>query len=505
MPAISQETQTKPYLALHQVSKKYGGVVALKGVDFTILPGEIHGLVGENGSGKSTLVKIITGVVRPEKGARIEINGQKVEISNPFAAFCLGIQVVHQDLSLFPNLSVAENIVYHRYLEKSQRVVNWRAIEAEATQIMDKLGVELSPQVEVSHLPVADQQLVAICRAIASEARLIILDEPTSSLTRREVNRLFSFLKELKAQGISVLFISHRLDEVLEISDRITVFRDGQKVGTFNQEEVDKNRLSFLMTGKEISFHPVKGTTSESKTEVLKLENLTKKGQYEKVSFSVYRGEILGLIGPRGAGRSEVALTIFGLNPADEGKIYFEGKSVVIDSAQRAIQLGIGYVPENRLLQGLVLEHSVENNLVITVLDQIIGKAGLTDQQKKRNLSQKAVRDFNIKTETVEVPVKTLSGGNQQKVVLAKWMLTSPHLLLLDNPTHGVDVAAKESIYQSIKELSQRGLSFIFISDEEIEVLNNCDRILVMKNGQIIGEFSPAEVSEEELRKMILE
>lgn len=505
MPPTNQEIQTKPFLALHHVSKKYGGVVALSGVDFTILPGEVHGLVGENGSGKSTLVKIITGVVRPEKGAQIEINGQKVEITNPFDAFRFGIQVVHQDLSLFPNLSVAENIVYHRYLEKNQRIVNWQAIEAEATQIMDKLGIKLLPQTEVNYLPVADQQLVAICRAIASEARVIILDEPTSSLTRREVSRLFSFLQGLKARGISVLFISHRLEEVLEISDRITVFRDGQKVGTFSRGEVDKHRLSFLMTGKEISSRPTKATTTKLKEEVLRLDNLTKKGQYEKVNFSVYRGEILGLIGPRGAGRTELALTIFGLNLPDEGKIYFEGEPAVIDSTQKAIQLGIGYVPEDRLVQGLVLDHSVENNLIITVLDQIIGKVGLTDQQKKRSLSQKAVQDFNIKTETVEVPVKTLSGGNQQKVVLAKWMLTSPRLLLLDNPTHGVDVAAKESIYQSIKELSERGLSFIFISDEEIEVLNNCDRILVMKNGRIIGEFSPSEVSEEELRRMILE
>jgi simple sugar transport system ATP-binding protein len=500
-----EEDQKKPYLVLQNASKRYGGVVALDGVDLTILPGEVHGLVGENGSGKSTLVKIITGVVRPEKGAKVEISGQKVEIANPFDAFRLGIYVVHQDLSLFPNLSVAENIFSHRYLEKAQKLVNWKEIKAEATRVMDKLGVDIDPEIEVSRLSVADQQLVAISRAIAVDARFIILDEPTSSLTRKEVIRLFAFIRELKARNISILFISHRLDEVLEISDRITVLRDGKKVGTFQREEVDKKRLSFLMTGKEISSRPVEAGAYPREEEILRVENLTKKGHYEKISFSLYQGEILGLIGPRGSGRTELALTLFGLNPPDEGKIYFEGKPQVISSNQVAIGLGIGYVPENRLVQGLVLDHSVENNLVITVLDQIINGMGLIDFQKKRSVAEKAVQEFNIKTESMEAPVKNLSGGNQQKVVLAKWILTSPHMLILDTPTHGVDVAAKESIYQSIRELSQKNLSLIFISDEETEVLNNCDRILVMKNGQIIREFSPAEVSEEELRKIILE
>lgn len=505
MSSKTEQVQKKPYLVLKNVSKRYGGVVALEGVDFTIFPGEVHGLVGENGSGKSTLVKIITGVVRPEKGAEIEVNGQKVEINNPFDAFRLGIHVVHQDLSLFPNLSVAENILSHRYLEKTQKLINWRDLKAEATRVMDKLGVGIDPETEVNRLSVADQQLVAILRAIASEARLIILDEPTSSLTRREVNRLFAFIHELKARNISFLFISHRLDEVLEISDRVTVFRDGKKIGTFQQEELDKKRLSFLMTGKEISSRPSGVRALSKKEEIMRVENLTKKGHYEKVSFSLYQGEILGLIGPRGSGRTELALTIFGLNPPDEGKIYFEGRPQIINSNQVAINLGIGYVPENRLIQGLVLDHSVEDNLVITVLRQIIKGMGLVDLQKKRAAAEKAVQEFNIKTESVEVPVKTLSGGNQQKVVLAKWILTSPRLLILDTPTHGVDVAAKESIYQSIRELSQRNLSLIFISDEETEVLNNCDRILVMKNGQIVGEFFPSETREEELRKTILQ
>ncbi|MBC7216613.1 MAG: sugar ABC transporter ATP-binding protein [Candidatus Caldatribacterium sp.] len=478
--------------------------IALKDVDFSVLRGEVHGLVGENGSGKSTLVKIATGVVQPDPGAEIIIDGKRIPRLNPYLAFHLGIHVVHQDLSLFPNLSVAENIFVHEYIERDRRFVAWGDMERRAKEVLARIGVDLDPRVMVGRLPFADQQLVAICRAIASEAKLIILDEPTASLTFREVQRLFGFIRELKAQGIAFVFISHRLDEVLEISDRVTVLRDGVKVGTFPRDELTRTRLSFLMTGKEIAAQS-RVAPLGTREEILRVEHLTRRGEYTDVSFSLHRGEILGLIGPRGSGRTEVALTLFGLNPPDSGKIFLEGKEVVFRSNRDAIRHGIGYVPENRLLQGLVLDQPVADNITVTILDTLVERSGFLRPVKKLSVAERAVRDFGIKVPAVDAPVRSLSGGNQQKVVLSRWILAAPRVLILDTPTHGVDVAAKESIYEMIVALARdRGIGILLISDEEHEVLQVCHRILVMKEGRIIREYVPQEVTEEALRKEIV-
>jgi simple sugar transport system ATP-binding protein len=486
------------------VSKRYSGVVALENVNLELHKGEIHGLVGENGSGKSTLVKIITGVVKPEPGSKIVIEGKSYSYLTPLLALREGIHVVHQDLSLFPNLTVAENIAIHKYVEERKTFVNWKDIKEVARETLEKLGIEMDLDVEVGSLPLADQQLVAICRAIASDAKLVIMDEPTSSLTSKEVERLFDFMNFLRKRGITILFISHRLDEILEITQRITVLRDGKKIGTFERAEVDKKKLVYLMTGKEISYSRSTRNFKEAK-KILEIKNLTKKGQFENISFSLHEKEILGIIGPRGSGRTELALSLFGMNPPDSGEIYVYGQRVNIRSNQEAIRLGIGYVPENRLLQGLVLDHSVANNIVITNLKKLLGKFNLIDGRRKRKLAESAIKAFGIKTAGIEVPVKTLSGGNQQKVVLAKWILTAPKILILDGPTIGIDVAAKGSIYKLIKDLSERGVSIILISDEPAEVINNCDRILLMKNGRIQEEFSPNEITEEELNRKIKE
>ncbi|MDI3495391.1 MAG: simple sugar transport system ATP-binding protein [Pseudothermotoga sp.] len=477
-------------------------MIALDKVNFTVAEGEIHGLVGENGSGKSTLVKIITGVIQPEEGAIIEIKGERVHNLNPFEAFKRGIHVVHQDLSLFPNLSIAENIVAHLYLEKKNSLINWSKVRKEAHEVLRKLDLDLDLDATVGDLRIADQQLVAICRAIASDARMLILDEPTSSLTWREVERLFHFIKSLKKQGISVIFISHRLSEVLEITDKITVLRNGVNVGTFPKKELDENKLVSLMTGKTIVSQK-KMKSTENREVILKVENLTKKGQYENINFSLHKGEILGIIGPRGSGRTELATSLFGLNPPDSGKILFEGKEVKIKTNMEAVRLGIAYVPENRILQGLVLEHNIENNIAITNLDKISNKYGLIDKNLKRNLAIEALKKFKIKAQDVSLAVKTLSGGNQQKVVLAKWILTSPKILILDSPTNGIDVGAKESIHNLIKELSEKGMGIILISDEESEVLYNCSKIIVMKEGKILGEYNPENLSEKSLRRII--
>jgi simple sugar transport system ATP-binding protein len=490
------------FLDLRNISKYYSGVIALDKVDFRVEEGEIHGLVGENGSGKSTLVKIITGVVQPEEGAIIEIKGERVHNLTPFEAFKRGIHVVHQDLSLFPNLSVAENIVSHLYLEKKNSFINLAKVRKQAHEVLRKLDLDMDLDAIVGDLRIADQQLVAICRAIASDAKMLILDEPTSSLTWREVERLFHFINSLKKRGISVIFISHRLSEVLEISDKVTVLRNGVNVGTFSKEELDENRLVSLMTGKSIIFQK-KMKSVENREVILKIENLTRKGQYENINFSLYKGEILGIIGPRGSGRTELATSLFGLNPPDSGKIFFEGKEVKIKNNMEAVKLGIAYVPENRILQGLVLDHSIENNIAITNLGKISNKYGLIDKDLKRSLSIEALKEFRIKAQDVELAVKTLSGGNQQKVVLAKWILTSPKILILDSPTNGIDVGAKESIHNLIKELAEKGMSIILISDEESEVLYNCSRIIVMKEGKILGEYNPESLSEKSLRKII--
>lgn len=491
-------------LSLSRITKRYGGVVALRDVDFSVFRGEVHGLVGENGSGKSTLVKIATGVVQPEPGAEILVEGKRIARLTPYLAFHLGVHVVYQDLSLFPNLSVAENIFAHEYVERDRRFISWSDMERRAKKVFERIGVSINPRTILGKLPFADQQLVAICRAIASEAKLIILDEPTASLTFREVQRLFGFIRELRAQGIAFIFISHRLDEVLEISDRVTVLRDGVKVGTFPREELTRTQLSFLMTGKEVTTQSFV-VPLESKEEILRVEYLTRYGEYLDVSFSLHRGEILGLIGPRGSGRTELALTLFGLNPPDAGKIFLEGREVIFRSNRDAIRHGVGYVPENRLLQGLVLDQPVADNIVVTILDKLVERLGFLRPAKKLSVAEKAVQDFGIKAPAVDASVRSLSGGNQQKVVLSRWILTAPRILILDTPTHGVDVAAKESIYEMILALARdKGIGILLISDEEHEVLQVCHRIMVMKEGRIIREYAPREITEEKLRKEIV-
>ncbi len=488
-------------LELKNVSKFYGGVKALEKVDFEVERGEIHGLVGENGSGKSTLIKIITGVVEPNPGAIIRIESEEFHKLNPLLALKKGIHVVHQDLSLFPNLSVAENIAVHDYILGRGKIVSWKGIRSKAERALEIMGLDLDPNAIVGELSLADQQLVAICRAIASEAKIVLLDEPTAALTAEEVSRLFSYLENLREHGVSVVFISHRLDEVLEISDRITILKDGRKVGTYRAKDMTKRDLAYLMTGKE--FVAQRGEVRAQKGEVvLEVKNLTKIGQFEDVSFKLRRGEILGIIGPRGAGRTELALSIFGMNPPDRGSIEIEGREVRIRSSSDALRYGIAYVPENRLTQGLVLDQPVSYNVVITLLEKILTKMKLINGNKMSKIVRSAVETFGIKVSDVSLPVRTLSGGNQQKVVLAKWMLRSPKVLILDGPTIGIDVAAKESIYRLVREYS-KDVGTILISDEAVEVLMNSDRILLMKKGRIVSEYRPDEIDETRLEALV--
>ena len=490
------------FLQLRRISKWFGGTRALENVDLELRRGEIHCLVGENGSGKSTLIKIIAGVHSPEPGAEIIIDGVRLSHLTPGESIRRGIQVIYQDLSLFPNLTVAENIGLVQYMDRTRRLVDWSLIRQTARDAMRRLGVSLDLDVPVGQLSVAERQIVAICRAVAAEARLVIMDEPTASLTRREVGHLFEVVRDLSSQGITTLFVSHRLDEVLEIAKRVTVLRDGRKIGTFEAGQLSAKELTVLMTGHEMeSFVPEE--VHGSGAAALEVRNLTKRGQYQDVSFSLRHGEVLGLTGLLGSGRTELALSLFGMNPPDSGEVLLEGRPIQPRSNKEAVELGIAYVPEDRLTFGLALDQPVDTNIVVTVLRQIVGRFGFVREDRKTGLAQGWVRDLGVKVASLKAPVKTLSGGNQQKVVLAKWLATKPKVLILDSPTVGVDVGARSSIYAIIRDLAAQGMAILLISDEVPEVLQTCHRVLVMRRGRISREFWTHETSEEELSRYV--
>jgi simple sugar transport system ATP-binding protein len=492
------------FLELRNISKRFHGVQALSHVDFTLRRGEVHCIVGENGSGKSTLVKIISGVYTPEPGGEILIDAVPQSEMTPARSTHLGIQVIYQDLSLFPNLSVAENIAIRHHLEPRRPLVNRSKIKDTARRTMAKINVTLDPDRLVEKLSVADRQLVAICRAIAADARLVIMDEPTSSLTRQEVNALFAVVKDLQQKQITIVFVSHRLSEVMEIAERVTVLRDGIKVGTYDAGEMDDRKLSYLMTGQEICYSSVEAGFSPDKI-VLETRDLCKQGNYRDVSLRLRVGEILGITGLLGSGRTELALSLFGMNPPDSGGILVNGQAVDLNSNRRAIAAGIGYVPEDRLTLGLVMKQSIGNNIAVTVLQRLLNRFHLIDPQKRGTFIDQRIAEFHIRVPGPEVPVNTLSGGNQQRVVLAKWIATRPKVLILDAPTVGVDVAAKGGIYELVKRLAGEGIGIILISDEVSEVLCSCHRILVMRKGRMVGEYLPSEISEMDLGQKINE
>lgn len=489
------------FLSMKNVSKRYIGVQALNSVDFEIKKGEIHCLVGENGSGKSTLIKIISGAVQPDDGAHIEVNGQPFHDYQAIDSIRQGIEVIYQDLSLFPNLTVAENIALSELIARGNRFVNWGDVRAIAGQAMARIGVQLPLDEPVGNLSIGDQQLVAICRALTHDVRLVIMDEPTAALTRKEVEALFAVVKDLQAKGIATLFVSHKLDEVLQIADRVTVLRDGHLVGTFPSRELDDEKLTVLMTGKKVE-HTLYRPAGQGEV-LLEVRNLSRPGNFKDISFKLHRGEILGITGLLGSGRTELALALFGVNPAEAGDIFVEGRRAQIRSVQDAIRWGIGYVPENRLEQGLVMQQSVAKNIVITVLHKLLNSLGLIDATKARNTVHKWVEDLAIRVPSVDAPVQTLSGGNQQRVVLGKWLAIQPKILILDGPTIGIDVAAKSAIHEIIRNLARQGIGVIVISDEVAEVYHNCSRIIVMHKGRFIAEFDAARTTEDEIQHSI--
>ena len=489
------------FLELTNISKRFGGVRALSGVDLALAAGEVHCLAGENGSGKSTLIKIVSGVQPPDPGGRIVIDGHEYPHLTPSESTRLGIQVIYQDLSLFPDLSVAENIGFARHLGRLHGV-DWGAIRADAAAVMRRVGITLDPAEKVAELAIAQRQLVAICRALAADARLVVMDEPTASLTRHEVDALLRLTRELAQRGITIVFVSHRLDEVLEIADRVTVLRDGRKLGTFAAAEMTGRRLGALMTGGDFDYAPQVADHAASPS-VLSVRGLSRRGDFADITFDLRAGEILGLIGLLGSGRTELALALFGMAPAEAGEIRLRGKPVAIGSNRDAIAHGIAYVPEDRLALGLVLEQPIAANLVLSILRRLAGAAGQLPRDRLRAAVGDWIARLGIKASDPDLPVRTLSGGNQQRVVLAKWLATGPQVLILDSPTVGVDVSAKDGIYAIIRDLAAQGMAVLMISDEIPEVLYHAHRILVMHAGRIAGEFFPDRVSEQALREAI--
>lgn len=487
----------QPLLRAVDICKSFAGVQALKKVSLEIQPGEIHCLAGENGCGKSTLIKIISGVYQQDSGY-IEFNGKRFGKITPRDAIASGIQVIYQDFSIFPNLTVMENLAFNSELAEGRKLVNRKRMRKIAEEAIAKINFDVELDRLVGTLSVAEKQMVAISRALMFNARLIIMDEPTTALTRKEVQALFKIIIRLKQQGIAILFVSHKLNEVFEISERFTIFRSGELVVSGNTSDLDDKKFSYYMTGREFDdelFTP----QNLSEKPVLEAKGLGLTGFFEDISFSLHKGEILGVTGLLDSGRTELALSLFGMRPADKGALYKDGEEIRLKSPQDAIRNHIGYVPEDRLSEGLFLPRSIADNIVISEIDRLSNGPGIVDRARRRAEINRWVRDMAIATPNAENACSTLSGGNQQRIVLAKWLACNPDVLVLNGPTVGVDIGSKHDIHAILQRLANDGMAIIIISDDLPEVLQNCSRLLVLKAGRVAAEFLPAETNEQEV------
>lgn len=491
------------FLAAKNISKYFAGTIALNKVDFELRKGEVHCLAGMNGCGKSTLIKIISGVYTPEKDAAIEFYDNTYDKLTPAQAIKEGVQVIFQDLSLFPNLTVGENIGVSQFSSSIVKINNKRVQNDIAKEVLDDLGFNIDLNVKVGDLSIANRQIVAICRAIANNGKLLIMDEPTASLTRQEVKSLEEVVKKLTARGITIVFVSHRLEEVLDISDKVTVLRDGVKVGTFPAAEMNTGRLSELMTGIKFE-HEHKPHNFSTADNFIEVRNLTRNGEYEDISFAIKRGEVLGLGGLLGSGRTEIATTLFGIRKPDSGKILVQGKEVTFRNHSDAVNMHIGYVSEDRLTLGAIMPQPIADNITISVLGSISSRRlGIVNKKREQDEISNWIKDLSIKIGFESDAISTLSGGNQQKIMLAKWLATKPELLILDSPTVGVDVSAKASIFELVNKLAESGMAILLISDEVPELYYNSDRVLHLKEGRIVGEYVPKEIEEHKLMDII--
>lgn len=490
-----------PLLEVTNISKAFPGVQALSNVDFKVHAHEVVALIGENGAGKSTLMKILSGAYRMDTGA-VYIDGQPVEPENPHHAQDLGIAIIYQEFNLTPNQSVATNIFLGREpsfdnILGNAAIVNRRKMQREAARLLERVGARFSPDQLVKNLSVAERQMVEIAKALSVKAKIIIMDEPTSALGEGEVKVLFDIVRGLKEQGIGVIFITHRLDEIFEIADRVVVLRDGKQVGELMIDDATPQKLIALMVGRPI-VEMYQKKEAEQGDIVLEVRGLARKDVIEDVNFTLRRGEILGIAGLVGSGRTEMVRAIFGADHLTSGQVFIEGTPVGIRSPNSAVRAGMALVPENRQLHGLVLEQSVERNIVLPNLDWLsTAVAGLVKRRQARTVSETYVRQLNVRTPSLMQRVKLLSGGNQQKIVLAKWLASSPKVLILDEPTRGIDVGAKAEVHALMSQLAAQGIGIVMISSEMPEVLQMSDRILVMHEGRVAAILDRAQATQE--------
>ena len=480
------------------ISKNFPGVKALNDVSIDILPGEIHAIVGENGAGKSTLMNILSGVFMPDAGS-VVFHGKEESITDPRYARALGISMIHQELALFNHMCIYENIFVGRMPKRKFGFVDIESMVEGSRQSLEKLGVlHINVKDLVSSLSISEMQLVEIAKAISINAELLIMDEPTSSLTTAEITRIIEVMKLLKEQDVSILFITHKLEEVMEVADRITVLRDGVKIKTVDKNEITIPEMVSLMVGREFEKGKHRDFIKDytDKEVILEVENLCVPGRVENASFKLYKGEVLGLTGLVGAGRSELLQGIFGVYPGSTGKIKFEGKEVIINHPNDAVALGIGLVPEGRKEQGMFLKLDVKDNMTIVHRRTASNRIGVIDDKSLLVKARDYVKSLSIKTPSLGQISNLLSGGNQQKTIIARWLMTKPKIVFMDEPTHGIDVGAKAEIYEIIDQLSKQGVSVIFLSSELPEVLAMGDRIMVMHKGKIVETLGHDEADE---------
>ncbi len=492
-------------LTLEKISKQYPGVNALQDVDFTLDQGEVRALLGKNGAGKSTLVKILSGAVQPDSG-QMYIEGNAVQFHSPYDAFERGICTVYQEMSLVPGLTVAENILLGRWPQKRPlgiSVIDREAIRRIAQAALDQLEVRLNLSEQVSRLSIAQQQLVEIAKAISFNPRVLILDEPTSALAAHEVETLHKVVRRLAQQGRAIIYVTHRLQEVPQVADSVTVIRDGRLIGTIAVGEATPQRIANMMIGVDWQRSERKRDSQVGEVK-LSVRHLTQHDVLHDISFDVHAGEVLGIAGLLGAGRTGLLRAIFGLDPITSGEVWVDGDKIAQPSPQTMKTHGVALTPEDRKKQGLVLVHDVQDNLTLASLNRVSAK-GILQPQRERELAEGMVADLNVKTANLDVKMRTLSGGNQQKVVVGNWLNTLPGVLMMDEPTRGIDIQAKEQIFTLVRDLAQRGLAVLFVSSELEEVLDVADRILLMKNGRITGEVTPDEANVEKLLALVLE
>ena len=493
------------FLTLDGISKHFAGVQALDGLSLSIDAGEIHCLAGENGSGKSTVIKVMSGVYKPDRGT-IALDGRIIPPFDPISAIHAGIQVIYQDFSLFGNLTVAENIALGAELGEGRHLVNWRRVRRISAAALERLGVDLDPDADVDDLPTAGRQLVAIARAMIAGPRLLIMDEPTTALTRREIDSLFTVVNEIRRSGVAVLFVSHKMREMLEISDRITVIRNGRKVAEGPTASFNEAAITRAMTGQDISDTPYRapeGGFAAGQPPRLSVQGLTLPGQFEDLALDILPGEIVGLTGLLGSGRTQFARALFGLEAATVGDIRVDGVAVRVKRPGDAISAGIAYVPEDRLTEGLFLGQSINRNILASIYDRIAPHLVVNRAEASRRASD-MIAAMRIATPTGAKPVGQLSGGNQQRVVIGRWLLTDARVLLLNGPTVGVDVGSKAEIHRIVRSLaSEKGLAVLMISDDLPELVQNCSRIVVMHRGRFVADMATDEASEHEISDML--